>query len=140
MKYELILKPGQILWYCNRKTGELGTVQVKNAYVGEFIVEYKNKLYRLPSAALGTRLFFTRKGAASPSEIMKNRVRRERATAKTVNTKGYNEDYYELFIQKNEYVKTEPDNDYWREYKREYEDYCADYNDYCAEFSDDVHD
>ena len=139
MKYELILKPGQILWYCNRNTGELGTVQVKTAHVGEFIVEYKNKLYRLPSTALGTRLFFTRKGAANPSEIMKNRARRENNANNSVNAKGYNEDFYDLFIEKNEYIKTgsADDYDYWHEYKREYEDYCVDYNNYCAEFSDD---
>ncbi len=74
----LYVKPGQVLWYCNRDTGELGTVQVKYAYTGEFIISYGEKLYRLPYSALGKRLFFTRKGAACPSEILKDRARREK--------------------------------------------------------------
>ena len=66
------LHPGQQLWYCNRKTGELGTVKVTTVYSDIFFIEFRGKIYRLPTSALGTRLFFTRNGAARPSEIIKD--------------------------------------------------------------------
>ncbi len=72
------LYPGMKLWYCNRNTGDLGTVGVTRAYSGSFYIRYRGKEYEMPMNALGTRLFFTRKGASCPSEIIKNRDRREK--------------------------------------------------------------
>ncbi len=67
------LYPGMKLWYCNRNTGELGTVEVSRAYAGTFYIRYHGKEHELPMSALGTRLFFTRKGASCPKAILKER-------------------------------------------------------------------
>ena len=72
------LYPGMQLWYCNRKTGNLGTVEVTRAYAGTFFIRYKGKEHELPMSALGTRLFFTRKGASCPKDILKEREATER--------------------------------------------------------------
>ena len=68
----LYLHPGQKLWYCNRDTGEIGTVEVTTVYPDVFFIKFRGKTHRLPTSALGTRLFFTRKGAACPGEIIKD--------------------------------------------------------------------
>ena len=68
-KYRLV--PGQVLWYCNRNTGELGTVEVMYVFRGGFIIQYNGKFYEMKQEALGTRLFFSKKGASCPGEIIK---------------------------------------------------------------------
>ena len=104
------LYPGQNLWYCNRDTGELGTVKVEYVYPGEFVIRYHRRNYRLPYSALGTRLFFTRKGAACPSEIIERWKAREGEPIVT----GHDGQYFEEY---------EPFDDDWDHWKKNYYDY-----------------
>lgn len=127
---DLYLQSGQTLWYCDRKTGELGTVKVMYAYPGSFIIEYDNRLYRFPYSVLGTRLFFTRKAAACPSEILKGRETKEKLAKEGGDFQKLIKKYEDMGLLDGNPRPEKYDEDEYDYRQREFIQYCNDYYDY----------